>query len=191
MSRVEYSNDVTRAREEAEGSDGRLNVSSRSDPRAYYNSRDEEQTFSLVWNFNAANNDEFAAYWRNASDSKTLVISAVGLNCDETCTFKLHFVTGTAAGGTELTPVNLNKSSSKAAPDDSVVMAMEGGSAATGITGLTVDGLIDRADVTAGGHEEFRLDDKLRLGQNDAVAIEVEGGDGGVVAFGVIFGYYE
>ena len=39
MARIEYKNDGTRALEEAEGSAGRLNVSSRSDSRSYYNSQ--------------------------------------------------------------------------------------------------------------------------------------------------------
>ena len=40
------------------------------------------------------------------------------------------------------------------------------------------------------GHEEFRLDDTIRLGQNDAIAIEYEAGTTGDVA-GVVFMYFE
>jgi hypothetical protein len=67
---------------------------------------------------------------------------------------------------------------------------MEGASAATGITGLTTDGLIDFVYVPATGHEEFRLDDRLRLGQNDAIAVEYDEGTAGDMS-GVIFGYFE
>jgi len=191
--KIKFSNDVSNAEEEAKGSDGRFNVSSRSDSRAYYNSRDEQLVFSVAWNFNTAEAGEYAVYWRNASDSKTLVIDSIGLNGELGTRFKLWYVTGTATSGTELTPINLNKSSSRAAPDDAVVMAMEGGSAGTGIGGLSTDGLIDF--VTTGGadgHEELRLKDRLRLGQNDAIAIEVdELTTTAKDVFGVIFGYYE
>ena len=35
--KIDFKNDATRAQEEAEGSDGRLNVSGRTDSRGYYN----------------------------------------------------------------------------------------------------------------------------------------------------------
>ena len=67
---------------------------------------------------------------------------------------------------------------------------MVGGSSATGITGLTSAGVIDCARAAAGSHQEFRLDDRLRLGQNSAIAIEYDSGADGDTD-GVIFGYYE
>jgi len=186
MSRIEYKNDVSRALEEAEGSDGRLNVSSRTDGRSYYISRDTGQAYSVAFDFQDAEAGEFGAYWKNTSTDKDLVIEAIGVNSVENSRIKLWFVTGTAAGGTTLIPTNLNKSSSKDASAD----AMEGGSAATGITGLTTAGLIDFVYCTANGHEELRLKDRLRLGQNDAIALEYDEGTTGDFS-GVIFGFYE
>jgi len=185
--RVEFKNDRTRAHEEMEGSDGRANVSSRSDKRSYYNSRDKGQTYSMAFDFQDAAAGEFAAYWKNTStNGLDLVIDAVGFNCVEAARVKLWFVTGTAAGGTALTPVNLNKNSG----NDATATAMEGGSASTGITGLTTDGLIDFAYCGALGHEQFRLNDRVRLGQNDAIAVEYEEGTTGDCS-GVVFGFYE
>ena len=43
-----YSNDNTGGDERAKVSDNRVNVSARSDDRAYYNSRDRGLTFSTV-----------------------------------------------------------------------------------------------------------------------------------------------
>jgi len=187
MARIDYKNDVTRAVEEAEGSDGRLNVSSRSDGRPYYNSRDEEQCYTVAFDFQSAAAGEFGVYWKNTNSSgKDLVISSVGINSVEASRIKLWFVSGTAAGGTTLVPTNLNRHSSNAA----TATAMEGGSAATGITGLTGEALIDFAYCTATGHEEFRLSDRIRLGQNDAIAIEYDEGTTGDFS-GVIFGFYE
>ena len=42
------------------------------------------------------------------------------------------------------------------------------------------------------GHEELRLDDRVRLGQNDAIALEVDAVTSGTpLVFGVLFGYFE
>lgn len=173
--------------ERAQGSDGRLNVSSRADSRAYYNSRDKGQTYTVPFDFQDASAGEFGVYWKNIStDGKILVIRSIGVNSIQNSRIKLMYVTGTAAAGTTVTPTNLNKLS----PNSANAIAMEGGSAATGITGLTNDGLIDFVYVSANGHEEFRLDDQLRLGQNDAVALEYDEGTDGDFS-GVIFGYYE
>ena len=182
-----YSNDVTGADERAKGSDNRVNVSARSDDRAYYNSRDRGLTFSVVFDFQSASAGEFGAYFKNISSTGlSFVVAGIGINSVEASRIKLHFVTGVAAGGTSLTPTNLNGSKSSSA----TATAMEGGSAATGITGLTSTALIDFAYVVATGHQEFRLRDRLRLGQNDAIALEYNEGTTGDFS-GVFFGYFE
>ena len=185
MAVVDYKSDISRSLEQAEGSDGRLNVSSRSDGRRYYNSRDLKRSFTAVFDHQSAAAGEYSAYWQNTSTSRDLVISSVGLNVVENARIKLWFVTGTAGGGATMTPVNMNYTSSKAAE----ATALQGQSG-SGISGLTAAGVIDFAFVTANGHEEFRLEDSIRLGQNDAIAIEYDEGTTGDFG-GVIFGYYE
>lgn len=186
MARIEYKNDTTRAIEEMEGSDGRANVSSRSDNRAYYNARDKGAHYTLPFDFQSAASGEYAVYWKNTSTSEDLVVSSIGVNSAVAARIKLWFVTGTAAAGTVLEPTNTNSNSGNDAP----ATAMEGGSAGTGITGLSEVSLIDFVGVVANGHEELRLHDTVRLGQNDAIAIEVDETAGGDV-WGVIFGFYE
>ncbi len=184
---IQFTSDRTGSLEKMQGSDGRSNVSSRSDSRSYYNSRDQGQAYSVVFDFQSAAAGEFGAYFQNTSTTgKIFVVDSIGVNSVEASRIKLWFVTGTAAAGTSLVPTNLNKSSGNAA----TATAMEGASAATGITGLTTDGLVDFIHVTATGHEEFRLSDRLRLGQNDAIAVEYDEGTAGDMS-GVIFGYFE
>ena len=186
-SEIKFQSDKTGNDERARGSDNRLNTSARADSRAYYNSRDEGQCYSAAFDFQSATAGEFALYLKNDSSiGKDLVIDSIGINSAESSRMKLHFVSGVAAGGTDLTPTNLNGSSSNGA----TATAMEGGSAATGITGLTSDALIDFAYVESGGHEELRLKDRLRLGQNDAIALEYDEGTSGDVS-GVVFFYFE
>lgn len=185
MPRIDYINDVTGSLQEVRGSDSRLNVSARADARAYYNSRDVEQTYTVVFDHQGAAAAEYSVYWQNVSKTDTLVISSIGVNSVNASRIKLWFVTGTAAGGTVLTPTNTNKHSSSDA--DSLSRQGDSGDA---ISGLTTDGVIDFLAVGATGHEEFRLSDRLRLGQNDAIALEYDEGTTGDF-WGVIYGYFE
>lgn len=179
---IQFSNDVTNAKEDTHGSDGRLNVSARIDGRGYYVSRDDQLSFSLVWRSTLNDAGSFPVYWQNTDTDKHLVIRSVGVNAELTSTFKLHAVTGTAAGGSSLTPACLNR----AAPRVAAAISRGNGL----ITGLTSDVEIDHASVVANGHEEFRLQNELRLGQNGAIAIELDSGSTGII-FGVLFGRYE
>lgn len=184
---IQFTSDSTGGIEKAQGSDGRFNVSSRSDTRAYYNSRDQGQAYSGVYEMTDASAGEFVAYMQNTSTTgKTFVVESIGINSEEASRVKLWYVIGTPTAGTAASSVNLNKSSSNSATG----IALEGGATPTGITGLTEDGLIDFVYVQSGGHEEFRLRERLRLGQNDAIAIEYDTGTTGDVG-GVIFGYFE
>lgn len=183
--RIEFKNRTTKALEETEGTDGRLDVSSRSDSRAYYNSRDDAQCYTMVWDFQSAASGEFGAYLKNTHTTKQLVIRSIGINAAADSRVKAHFVTGTATG-TAVTPVNLNRTSN----NDALATAVEGAAAATGITGLTSDGVIDFAYVAAGTHEEMRIGDTVRLGQGDAIALEVDETAGSDFS-GVIFFFFE
>ena len=188
MAKIEYDNDSTGAREELRGSDNRINTSSRSDSRAYYNSRDRGLAFSMVYDHADAVAGEYVAYWQNVdSQGKTLVIQFCGVNSEQTARFKLSRVTGTAAGGTVVTPTNMN---SEANSTGAGLAVCRQGASGDAITGLTVQGELDYVGVTAGGHQEMRVGDEVRLGQGDAVALECSAGATGD-AWGAIFGYYE
>jgi hypothetical protein len=186
MARIEYKNDQTRATEETEGSDGRLNVSSRSDERAYYNSRDEGQCYAGTFEHAVALDGEYSFTLVNTSTDKTLVVSSVGLNNTTASRFKLWFVSGTIANGVAALPTNLNKDSSNDAqctftPDAS----------GTPITIGTVGTQIDDVNVAANGHEELRLTDRVRLGQNDGIALEMDTTTTNTLSNGVVFFYFE
>ena len=186
--RLVVKNDKTRALEEVEGSDGRMNVSSRSDGRSYYVSRDNGLAFSMVFSHTDTESGEWVCYLKNTStDGKDLVIDSIGINAEVFSRCHLHFVTGTAAGGNAVSMVNLNKNSNNDAP----ATGHEGGAAASGITGLTDAGRVDCLGVRAAGHEEFRLADRVRLGQGDALAIQVVTVASASDTFGVIFGFFE
>ena len=96
------------------------------------------------------------------------------------------YASGAIANGTAVSPTNLNKDSSN---DAQCTFTHDAG--ATAIT-VGTDGLIlDEIALTAYGHEEFRLNDSLRLGQNDAIALKVVAGTSTPDIWGVIFLYFE
>lgn len=185
MSKIEYYNQNTGSLQQAKGSDGRLNTSARADGRAYYNSRDREQCYTLVFDHQGAVAGEFSAYFKNTSPDLMFVVSSVGINCAQNARIKLHWVAGTVTGGAVITPANLKVSS----PKKAAATACQGLSGDS-ILGIASNATLDFAAVLANGHEEMRLSDRIRLGQDEAIALEYDEGTTGDF-FGVIFGYFE
>ncbi len=188
MTRINYEDVNTGALSSARGSDGRLNVSSRGDLRSYYNSRDSRQTYTLPWEHVAASDGEFCFYLQNTSSRKHLVVSSVVLHSDTSgARFKLHFVEGTSSDGLVVLPTNLNATSSNEA---NVVAREDGGGVP--IAGLTSKKVIDISSVAASVSHQMAILDRVRLGQNDAIALEFDAGSGGTAdAAGVVHFYLE
>jgi len=164
MARIEYIDDVGGNFQEAHGSDSRLNVSSRSDGRAFYVSRDKGQKYVLhIKDADAADGD-LIAYLRNDSKDKKLYINDIHISSPVACKFIISFGDSTTATGTSVTPVNMNKSSS----NDADVTAL--GNAAVGGVGASTD----FASMRISGSDTGELDfgDTLILGQNDNIVIE-------------------
>jgi hypothetical protein len=181
MTTITFPDDVTGAIQIAHGSDGRLNVSSRSDERIYYNSRDEGQTYIWTSFDSAAAADEYSIYLQNTSTSKNLIIKDIRLSPGVAMTFKIATVTGTA-GGSAITGYNLNRNSGNDAS------ANAWGDAA--VTGLTEAQVITTEMVSALTTKEIDFHDALILGQNDNIAVECDVNAGGLVYIQII-GYFE
>jgi len=193
MGKINYTNDVTKAEEVAQGSDSRLNVSSRADGRGYYNSRDASLSFSALFDDANATAADHVFYLKNTnSNGKHLVLRSIGVNCEAaTSTFKLSFVSGTPVGSTAIVPVNLNRANTQnAAAADCSGPA---DSSSTPMTGLTIEAKLDCVGVTgAFGHSELKLNDQVRLGPNDAISIQLDSAAAvDVRCFGVVYFYYE
>lgn len=188
MSLLDFFNDRTGAREVAHGTDGRINVSARSDSRAYYNSRDKKKTYSLAFDDSVCSAGDFNVALFNDDVSDKLVVRSIGVNALNLAGFKLHQVTGTAAGGAvAATPVNLHLGEADAVVTASTVANSD----SSPISGLTSSVVIDHLSVVASGHEEFRLGDTLRLAKGQGIAVEMDSGANATRVFGVIFFYFE
>jgi len=190
MPKIQYKDDKTGFSSEVEGSDSRFNVSSRADGRGYYNSRDESESYVLLYNTANCTAGDFIVHLQNKkTDGKHMVIRSVGVNSDAASGFDLVTVTGTAGGGAvAATAVNLNQAGVARTATITANTVVDADN--SDITGLTTVLEIDHVNVIAGGHEEFRFQDQLRLGQNQAVAIRCKSGTN-PSGFGVIFFYFE
>ncbi len=145
----------------------RLDVSARIASRQYYESRDTGQVYSVIIVDAGAVANEETAYLQNTSTDKDIVIDEILLNTNTASLWRVKFVTGTAAGASVVTAVNMNKASSNSAS-----VNCRGG--AGGVTGLTDDGDITLFRVGADEHDEISFNEALRLGQDDAIAVECE-----------------
>lgn len=181
MTQIQYPNDVTGSIQITHGSDGRLNVSARSDERIFYNSRDEGQTY--VWtSFDAAAAvGEYSIYLQNTSTSKNLIIKEISVSPGVAMTFKVATVTGVAAGSA-ITGYNMNRNSGNAAQANAF------GDAA--VTNLSESQVIRTIMSPALETVEHDFHDALILGQNDAIAVECDVNAGGLV-YVQILGYFE
>lgn len=181
MTQITFPGDVTGAIQITHGSDGRLNVSARSDERIFYNSRDVEQTYIWASFDNGAAVNEYTIYVQNTSTTDNLIIKEVLLSPGVAMTFKISTVTGTA-GGSAITGYNLNRNSGNAASANAFGDAL--------VSGLTEDTVITVAMVPALETVEVAFHDALILGQNDNIAVECDVNTGGLVYMQVI-GYFE
>ncbi len=193
MSLIDFFNDKDGKREVAHGSDGRLNVSSRQDERIYYISRDEQEAYTLVFDDATPSAADYIVYLKNTNaNGKHLVVHSVDVHSvAATALFRLIETTlaaPTGAGATALTAVCQNR----AAPKSAAVTAL--GPTASGTNDMVVveQNVIDvtSTDGSYGG-SEFHLNDELRLGQDQAIAIEVDATASAVRAFGSIHFYFE
>ncbi len=158
----------------------RLNVSSRSDDRSYYVSRDNGDAYTITSEATAASGEYFL-YFKNTSTTQKFYIKDIRIGTVEQGIFKLSYVDGEALGGSAITPVNLNKNSANIAATDSRGQAA--------ISGITDDGIIDTVNVGAANSIDIDLHDSLILGQSNAIAIKYNGPTSEVNS--TIFGFYD
>jgi len=192
MSLIDFFNDRLGFREVARGTDGRVNVSSRSDSRGYYNSRDQSESFYLTFFDTRGTANDYVAYLKNdKTDKSHMVIREISAGSQSgAAVFKLIRATGTVTGGDSATPFNLN--SGGLIEPAAVTARTASDSNASPLANVTEDALIDLIGQDAAyGHEEFHLDDQLRIGPGQAIAVEFDIGSTDDDVFGRISFYFE
>mgnify|MGYP001237969910 CR=1 FL=1 len=120
----------------------------------------------------------YPIYVRNNSDS-LLIVDSIRVGSVEASLWKLWYVTGTAAGGSVLTPTNLDDSNA-AAP-----ITARGGDSVTGLTAGSQIGAM-RCEATG----EATTSTPIVLGQGVAIALEYDTGTTGIAEITIV-GHYE
>ena len=159
----------------------RLNVSAKTRDRMFYVSRDEEQAYNAVMPTFSAAAGTYVFYIMNTSSTKNMFLHSLEYHSVENVQWKVFSViSGTAAGGTVITPTNLNLSSGRAAE----ASCLGGGST---ITGLTVGPQIGTHRTQAFGEAGMNFGEGLILGPNNAVVVEYDTGTTGLCEIDCIF----
>ena len=162
----------------------RLNVSSKTQPRIFYASRDFGLAFNAVYDGITCAAGDYSAYLKNTSTTRNLFISTVEFHSVESVKWKIWQVTGTAASGETVEPTELNLS--KGITAEAIAMAGD-----TAITGLTAAAQVGSHRSPALGDSEMDFQGALILGPGDAIAIEYDTGTTGLCSHDLYFWYEE
>ena len=157
----------------------RLDVSARTASREYYESRDEGNVYSISMTDPGGQTTEDLIWLKNTSTTQDIVIDDIFIGSLAVSEWVLKFVTDpTPATGTAITPTNLNAASSKSAS-----VSARGGAA--GVANLTDGATICILRTGVGVTSDFKFGEALRLGQDDAIAIELTttAADGEITVF--------
>jgi len=160
----------------------RLNVSAKTRDRVFYVSRDDEQAFNAIMPSFSAAAGEYVFYLKNSSSTKNIFLHSIEFHSLQAVHWKVWQVTGTAAGGTVITPSNLNLGSGRTA--EATCM----GGAAT-ITGLTLGNQIGTHRTQATGEAGMNFGQGLILAPNTAIVVEYDTGTTGLCEIDCVYHY--
>ena len=158
----------------------RLMASVVTSNRAAIVAKEDELCFNVAFTDASAAAGNYVAYIQNTSTTRELVIDKIRVSAANAATWLLHAVTGTGSGTAE-TPINTNRSSGKSA---------EATCLADNITGLTSAGEMQVIRTPANSAAALNVDDTIRLGPDDAIAVEYDAGTTGAAGCTMRF-YYE
>jgi hypothetical protein len=158
----------------------RGNVSAKTKNRMFYVSRDDGLAFNAIMPSFSAAAGNYVFYIKNTSSTRNLMMNHIELHSLEAAAWKFWQVTGTAAGGTVITPKNLNLGSGLPAE----VACMGGGAT---LTGLTLGDQIGTHRTEATSEAAMNWGGALILSPNTAIMIEYDAGTTGLVEVDCLF----
>lgn len=158
----------------------RGNVSSKSKNRLFYISRDDGLAFNAVMPSYSATAGDIVYYLKNTSADKNIMVDSLEFHSLQAAHWKIFQVTGTAAGGTAITPANVNLGSGRQAE----ASVMGGGATITGLTNSAQIGT-HRTEATGEAHMDWS--GGLILAPNTAIAVEYDTGTTGLCEIDCLF----
>lgn len=157
---------------------GWLHTDAKAEGAPYHVARDDARVFRAV-SIDTAAAGEYTFYLRNDDTERDLVIRSIRCGNVVTTLYKLLSVTGTAAGGSALTPGNSTVGSPRTAD-----VTCRGDGAITGLTAAATLGILR---VNANESDAFEIHDDVRIPQGQAVAVESDTTAGGIEEIEAIF----
>lgn len=163
-------------------SSNKMNVSGRVAPRISYASRDHGYAWSTVAEDANPTAGEYKIWMQNDLETAMVIHRITTFAVGAATSWKLWRVTGTGATASAIVPVSLNTAILSAAG-----MTIKGGAGdVTGLTVASVAPLIFWGNGPAYSTVHVPLEDALRLGTNQAIAIEVEASTDALVAVSIL-----
>jgi hypothetical protein len=159
-------------------SDQRLNVSSRTNSRSSYISRDEGECFIWTHRYDYDAGDTILLV-ANESTTEDLYICSIKIGSDTATEFAIHCPVYPTLAGTEIDEINMNRTSGKSADD----------SAYGDETGNTQANVVDRGFVAANTTVTVAIDGRVILGYHNCIAVDLV--TAGTMATVSICGWYE
>ena len=161
------------------GSDKRMNTSARVDGREFYVSRDSGQFYTLYIEDDDAAAGDIVANIMNTSKNEFVFIRRIKMSSENAATFKVAYGDATAATGTPVTPVNMNRTKTFSAD----VTAFGNGA----VGGVTADTFFASERCPANTSVIYKPLDGLILGQNDNIVVEYDTGTTGDIEIEILF----
>lgn len=157
----------------------KVDSNNRAEVKAIQISSDEDINIRTekVWSvpfedLNPAGNDDYVVYIKNTGDA-VLQITDVRVSATAATQVEVHAVSGTASGGSAITPVPRTVGSA-VVPTATI-------QSGTDITGLTNDGIIFLIDIaTANDTFQLKTSSRIRIPKGKAIALLVETGTANV-----------
>ncbi len=164
---------------------GQLKVRAISSENEAAISREEQRSFNVVFSGPTMTDGQYVAYIKNTSTTRNMHIWLTRCGAEGTAPiiWKIHSVTGTAANGVAVTPINLNLSSGLTA--EATTIGDQGG---TAISGLTSEGVVAQFRHANQASFDVPFHGTLILGPGNAIAVEAD--DGSVTASEVLIRFY-
>jgi hypothetical protein len=165
-------------------SENRLTVNAKTNVRGYFSSRDQGNAYSIVAEDADPAAGEYTVWVQNNSTNHFIVSRIITGSTDADVVWKLWQVTGTGATAAAITPKSLNLALAISAS-----LTAKGG--AGGVTGLTTSGMITMWNQgVANSTFVFDSNDMIRIGQNQAIALEYDAGTTNACSI-TILGYFD
>jgi len=162
--------------------ESRVETSSSANSRFYYRSRDNDDGYMMNSHDADAEAGDYIFYFKNDNATQNFVVDRIVVGAVQSVLWKVWRATGTATGGTAITPVNTKVGSGATA--SATVLGV------SAISGFSTDGQLASMRTSAANHGVFIPNDSIIIPPGGAIAIEYDTGTTGIAEI-MVNGFYD